>query len=86
MNAEDIKQEVLIETLVAKIKASSLNRANEAKEPYDSLDNMIPVAYAMFQVLCESCLHTGHDYQRWWDFLRLALNECIYQAEEKSYK
>ena len=47
---------------------------------------MMPVAYAMFEVLAEACLASGHDELAWWDFLRGALAECIARAEKKAFE
>lgn len=79
-------QEALIATLIAQIRSSSLNRAASVKEAYDGPLEMIPVAYAMFEVLAESCFASGHDEFAWWDFLREALGECIQRAEKKAFK
>ena len=83
---DDNSQEALIATLVAKIRASSLNRAANVKEPFDGPLEMMPVAYSMFKVLAEACLASGHDELAWWDFLRGALAECIARAEKKAFE
>lgn len=83
---DDNSQEALIAVLVAKIRASSLNRSASVKEPFDGLLEMMPVAYAMFEVLAESCLASGHDELAWWDFLRGALDECIVRADKKTFE
>ena len=82
---ENAIQEALIATLVAKIRASSLNRLASVKEPFDGPIAMIPVAYAMFEVLARACIASGHDEFWWWKFLREALNECISDAESEAF-
>jgi hypothetical protein len=82
---EDIKQEAAIAVLVAKIRASSLNRPARVKEPFDGPMEMIPVAYAMFEVLAEACIASGHDEYSWWEFLRGALDEVIDKVEERAF-
>lgn len=83
---DDSSQEAMIAILVAKIRASSLNRAANVPEPFDGPFAMMPVAYAMFEVLADACISSGHDEQSWWDFLRGALNECIARAEKKAFE
>ncbi len=80
----DSSEEAMIAVLAAKIRASSLNRAANAKEPYDGTIEMVPVAYAMFEVLADACIATGHKEEDWWDFLRCALDECISKSEAKA--
>ena len=72
-----------VATLIAKISASSLNRALDVKEPFDAPDDMVPVAYAMFEVLCKACAGSGRD-DDWYDFLSAALKETIARVENLS--
>jgi hypothetical protein len=83
---DDNSREAMIATLVAEIRASPLNRAASVKEPLDGPREMMPVAYAMFEVLAESCIASGYDELAWWDFLREALAECICRAEKKAFE
>lgn len=79
------EEEALIATLAAKIRASSLNRAADVKEPFDGPIAMLPVAYAMFQVLADAQQYSGHNESDWFDFLRAALDECIDRSEQKTF-
>lgn len=80
---DDADMEAMIATLTAKIRASSLNRAVDVKEPFDGPLAMMPVAYAMFAVLADACIGSGHSEEDWWEFLRGALEESIHNASER---
>lgn len=78
----DAAFEADIQALKAKISASSLNRAQDVKEPYDIPSRMMPVAYAMLETLCNSAIGSGREEQ-WFGFLQDALTECIGRANER---
>ena len=81
----DAEFDAKIAVLVAKIRSSSLNRTADVKEPFDGPIEMIPVVYAMCQVMAEACIATGHDEHAWWDLLRNAMAESIDSAEKKAW-
>ena len=89
MKTEDVDPMGVLEGQIAVLKAqilsSSLNRARDVKEPFDGPCEMRPVAYAMFEVLAEIGMASGQD-EDWWEFLQLALNECVNKAREDSYR
>ena len=78
-------QEAMTVSCAAFLRSSWIHPANSANEPFDVPLMMIPIAYAMFQVLAEACIATGHDEQAWWSFLRESLAEAIDQAEMKAF-
>ncbi len=74
MDDEQAQLEATIVTIAAKLRASSLNR--HQKEPYDTPGAMVPVAYAMFEVLVDAGNGSGLELE-WHRFLRESLAECI---------
>jgi hypothetical protein len=80
MNHEQAKLEADIATIYAKLRASSLIR--HQKEPYDTPTAMMPVAYAMFEVLVDVGGGSGRELE-WHQFLRESLAECIVREELK---
>ena len=81
MTQEEAAFEADVLTLATKIKTSSLYRAKLQKEAFDRPGAMAPVAYAMFEVLCEAGAASGQD-ELWYGFLREALNEAIDKSRE----
>ena len=74
MNEEQAQLEATVATITAKLRASSLNR--HQKEPYDTPGAMVPVAYAMFEVLVDAGEGSSLELE-WLRFLRESLAECI---------
>ena len=80
MHPQDAKLEADIAITYAKLR--SVVPAARAKEPYDAPDEMVSVAYAMFRLLAEVGTATGRE-REWDDFLRGALDECIYMERNR---
>jgi len=78
MDEDQAKLEAAVATIAAKLRASSLNKRQ--KEAYDTPDAMVPVAYAMFEVLVDAGGGSGRELT-WHQFLRESLDECIARKE-----
>lgn len=78
MDDEQAQLDATIATIAAKLRASSLNR--KQKEPYDTPSAMVPVAYAMFDVLVEAGGGSSLE-SKWHQFLRESLAESIARKE-----
>ena len=87
MTHEDVdfaKMECEIATLIAQL-SSSPSYLREAKEPFDTPDNMIPVAYAFFEVLVRAGGGSGREYE-WNQFLKETLAEVIGKNDRRWYQ